>query len=109
MNDEKEEDEEDDLARVELVVVVDTTKLLTATLEVAVALVPAVMLSDSISQAEIPSSDCTARLASHLAPLFRGAWQYAPGFPTYKAFGPPFRECASPTMVSFTCEAVSSP
>ena len=75
MNDEKEEEEEDDLARVELGVVVKATELLTATLEVELALAPVVMPSDSISQAEIPSSDCTARLASHRVPRFCGARQ----------------------------------
>ena len=71
VNDEEDEEEEDNFASVELGVVVEATELLTAALEVALA----IALVASISQAEIPSNDCTARFGSHLVPLFRGVWQ----------------------------------
>ena len=80
VNDEEEEEEvndedEDNTASVELGVVVEATKLLTATLEVAVEVTPVAVPDNSISQAEIPSTDCPARLASHWVPLLRRVWQ----------------------------------
>ena len=70
----KEEEEEDYFASMELGVV-EAMELLTAALEVALAVAPVAVPSDSISQAEIPSGDCTARLASRRVPLFCGDWQ----------------------------------
>ena len=76
VNDEEGEEEvddveEDNFASVELGVVVEATKLLVASLEIAVAVAPIAVPDNSISQAEIPSTDCTARLASHRVPLLR--------------------------------------
>ena len=72
---EVKEEEEDNFVSAELSIVLKATELLTATLQVAVAVAPVAVPSDSISQAEIPSSDCTARLASHRVPFFHGVWQ----------------------------------
>ena len=72
---EEGEEEEEVSAGVEVGVVVEAKKLLAAALEVAVAVAPVAVPRDSFSQAEIPSADCTARLASHRIPLLRGVWQ----------------------------------